>query len=54
MKYITIFLFFGLVFQKIETNLNEEILNYHVFGYYVYGSIPIYKKSKTFYPEKGK
>jgi len=31
------FLFFGLVFQKIETNLNENILINHGYGYYVYG-----------------
>ena len=48
------FLFFGLVFQKIETNLNEKVVNNHVYCYYVYGFIPIYEKSKTFYPEKGK
>tara|TARA_R110000850_G_scaffold261558_1_gene389671 strand:- start:239 stop:397 length:159 start_codon:yes stop_codon:yes gene_type:complete len=31
------FLFFGSFFQKIETNLNKNILINHGYGYYVYG-----------------
>ena len=30
------FLFFGSFFQKIETNLNEKVVNNHVYCYNVY------------------